>query len=145
MNLKVYEINDSVRLVHIRTDKFKKARLTVTFTVKADKEDTPKTSMLMPVSFLGTEKYNDFRSVCCRAEELYAADISDFNIMRGGYQITGLAASILNDGYISVEDREKGFSILEGCFDLISEILKSPLFRESDTETEKANRINRIK
>ncbi len=145
MNLKVYEINDAVRLVHICTDKFKKARLTVTFTVNADKEDSPKTSMLMPVAFLGTEKYADFREICCRAEELYAADISDFNIMRGGYQITGLAASILNDEYISSDDRERGFSILDGCFELLSEILKKPLFRESDTETEKINRINRIK
>ena len=145
MNLKVYEINDAVRLIHIRTEKFKKARLTVTFTVNADKNETPKTSMLMPVAFLGTEKYQDFRAVCCRAEELYAADISEFNTVRGGYQITGLAASVLNDEYVSADDREKGFSILSGCFELVSEIIKNPLFRESDTETEKINRINRIK
>ena len=145
MNLNVHEINEAVRLIHIRTDKFKKARLTVTFTVNADKDETPKTSMLMPVAFLGTEKYADFREICCRAEELYAADLSDFNIMRGGYQITGLAASILNDEYISAEDREKNFSILDGCFELLSEIIRRPLFRENDTETERSNRINRIK
>ena len=76
MNYRVYKISESVTLAHIKTDKFKKARLTVTFSSLADKDESPKTSMLMPVAFLGTEKYPEFRSVCCRADDLYAADLS---------------------------------------------------------------------
>ena len=145
LDYKVYKINDSVTLAHIKTEKFKKARLTVTFSTVADKEDSPKTSMLMPVSFLGTEKYPDFRSVCCRAEELYAADLSEMNTLCGCYQITGLCASMLNEEYITEADKENGFSVLEGVFEILSDIIKNPLMREKDTETEKANRINRIR
>jgi len=145
LNYKVYKISDSVTLAYIKTDKFKKARLTVTCSTVADKENSPKTSMLMPVSFLGTEKYPDFRSVCCRAEELYAADLSEINTLCGCYHIMGLCASMLNEEYVSAEDRASGFSVLDGVFEILADILKNPLFRESDTETEKANRINRIK
>jgi len=35
--------------------------------------------------------------------------------------------------------------VLEGVFEILSDIIKNPLMREKDTETEKANRINRIK
>ena len=145
MNYRVYKINESVTLSHIKTDKFKTARFTVTFSSLADKEESPKTSMLMPVAFLGAEKYPDFRSVCCRAEELYAADLSEINTLSGCYQITGLCASMLNEEYVSDDDKAKGFSVIEGVFEVISDILKNPLFREYDVETEKANRINRIR
>ena len=145
LNYKIYKISDSVTLSHIKTDKFKKARLTVTFFSVADKEESPKTSMLIPIAFLGSEKYPDFRSVCCRAEELYAADLSEINTLSGCYHITGLCASMLNEEYVSEDDKNNGFSVIEGVFEELSAILKNPLFREHDVETEKANRINRIR
>lgn len=145
MDCRSYKINDSLRLTHICTDRFKKARVSVSVTFTADKELSPLNSMMLPVAFLGTEKYKNFRTVCKRAEELYAADINDFNIMRGELQTVGLTALILNDAYETAEDKEIGFSVLDGTFELLSELVEKPLFRDTDVETEKLNRINRIK
>ncbi len=145
MNCKRYEIGNGLSLVYVNTDRFKKARLSLAFTVPLDAEMTPQRSLLMATGFLGTEKYTDFRSICRRAEELYAADISDFNIMRGEFQILGLTALMLGDDYITDEDRKNGFSVLSGVLELFSEIVLHPLYRETDVETEKINRINRVK
>lgn len=145
VHCKVYNISDSVTLSHIKTDKFKKARLTLTFATDSDKNISPVTSMLMSVAFMGTRKYPDFRSICCRAEELYAADLSDLNIPCGGAHIAGIAASMLNDEYAATDDRDAGLSILDGTFELISEIILRPQISEEDTQTAKANFINRIR
>ncbi len=99
----------------------------------------------MSTAFLGTEKYPDFRAICRRAEELYAADISDFNLHRGDLQILGLTARMLGDNYITDEDRQNGFSVLSGAFELMTELILHPLYRDGDVKTEKVNRINRIK
>ncbi len=114
-------------------------------TAPFDKDRAPMASLLMSTSFLGTERYRDFRSICRRAEELYAADISDFNIRRGSLQIFGLTARMLGDDYITEEDRQNGFSVLEGVFELMHELILHPLYRTEDVETEKVNRINRIR
>ena len=145
MNCKRYEIGNGLSLVHIKTDRFKSARLTLSLTMPLDRDKTPVRSMMMSTGFLGTQKYPDFRSICSRSEELYAADISDFNIMREDLQICGLTATMLGEDYMTEEDRGNGFSILSGVFELFSEIVLHPLYRESDVETEKINRTNRIK
>ncbi len=145
MNCKRYEIRNGLSLVHIKTDRFKKARLSLSLTVPFDKDRAPVISLLMGTGFLGTERYPDFKSVCRRAEELYAADVSDFNIRRGELQIVGLTARMLGDDYITDEDRKNGFSVLSGVFELISELILRPLYRDGDVDTEKANRINRIR
>ncbi|MBR2478983.1 MAG: insulinase family protein [Clostridia bacterium] len=145
MNCKRYEIGNGLSLVHIKTERFKSARLTLSLTLPLDRDKTPVRSMLMSTGFLGTERYPDFRSVCSRAEELYAVDVSDFNLMRGDLQILGLTATMLGEDYMTEEDRKNDFSILSGVFELFSEIVLRPLYRESDVETEKINRMNRIK
>lgn len=144
MNCKTYKISDKITLSHIQTDKFKKARLTATFTVPIDPEQAPVNTMLVPTAMLGTELYGSFRNFCLRAEELYSADISDVNIKLGNYQIFGVHASMLNDAYISELDKKNAFSILDGVFLLISQIFLHPLFRVADTETEKNNLVKRI-
>lgn len=144
MDYKTYKISDSVILSHIKTERFKKARLTAVLRTAITQDLSPMTSLIMPVAFLGTEKYPSFRSICCRAEELYAADLSDINMKLGNYQLTGLAASMLNENYISEHDREQGFSILSGVMEMFSELLFKALFRPENVETEKVNQINRI-
>lgn len=131
-------------LSHIKTDRFKKARLTAVLRTAITHDRSPLTSLIMPVAFLGTEKYPSFRSICCRAEDLYAADLSDINMKLGNYQLTGLAASMLNEEYMSRYDREQGFSVLSGVMEIFSELLQKALFRLENVETEKANQINRI-
>ncbi len=145
MDCKRYEIRNGLSLVHIKTERFKKARLSVSLTVPFDKDRAPIFSLLTATGFLGTESYPSFRSICRRAEELYAADISDFNIRRGELHILGLTARMLGDDYITEEDRQNGFSVLAGAFELIAELVLRPLYRDEDVETEKANRINRIR
>jgi hypothetical protein len=144
LNYKTYKISDSVTLSHIKTDRFKKARLTAVLRTAITHDRSPLTSLIMPVAFLGTEKYPIFRSICCRAEDLYAADLSDINMKLGNYQLTGLAASMLNEEYMSRYDREQGFSVLSGVMEIFSELLQKALFRLENVETEKANQINRI-
>lgn len=145
MDYRTYRINDSVTLSHIETDRFKNARLSVILTVPADAELSPLNSMLIPAAFRGTTKYRSFRDFCRRSEELYAAAVSEINGRSGDCQTIGVRASMLNDEYISSEDRKAGFSILDGVAEMTEELFFSPLYRESDLETDKKNRIDRIK
>ena len=145
MNCKTYKIGKRITLAHIKTDKFKKARLTFTFTLPIDRESTYINSMLMPIAFLGTEKYPDFRSVCLAAEELYASDMTDINLKLGNFHIIGIHASMLNDDYISEADKSNGFSVIKGVLGIISQLILHPSLRDEDVETERVNQIRRIR
>ena len=145
MDYRTYRINDSITLAHIRTDRFKNARLSVTLTVPADEELSPLNSMIIPAAFRGTRRYGSFRDFCRRSEELYAAAISDLNGRSGDCQTVGLRASMLNDGFVSSEDSAAGFSILNGVAEMMGELFFSPLYRSCDLETDKKNRIDGIR
>lgn len=145
MDYRTYRINDTVTLSHIKTDRFKNARLSVVLTVPADTELSPLNSMLIPAAFRGTERYRSFRDFCRRSEELYAAAVSDINGRSGDCQTIGIKASMLNDTYISSEDRASGFSILDGVAEMAEELFFSPLYRAEDLETDKKNRIDIIR
>ena len=144
MELNTYKIRESVLLDHIRTDRFKKARFTITFTLPADGENYTTSALFLPTAMRATEKYRDFASLCRRCDELYAADISDMNSLRSGVCLMGLRAAMLGNDYINEEDRDSGFDVLDGVMEAMSQILLHPLMRESDLETEKLNLINRI-
>ena len=140
-----YKIGERIRLTHIKTDKFKKARLTIGFILPIKQEKAYLNSMIMPVSFWGTENHKDFQSLCIHSEELYASGITDVNSKIGDCQIIGLHASMLNDEYVSEEDKASGFSIIDGVFDISADIILRPLFREADVEAERANQIQRVR
>ena len=145
MDYRTYRINDTVTLSHIKADRFKNARLSVVLTVPAEAELSPLNSMLIPAAFRGTERYRSFRDFCRRSEELYAAAVSDINGRSGDCQTVGIKASMLNDTYISSEDRASGFSILDGVAEMAEELFFSPLYRAEDLETDKKNRIDIIR
>ncbi len=144
MELNTYKIRESVLLDHIRTDRFKKARLTITFVLPADNESYAKAALFLPTAMRATEKYRDFAALCRRCDELYAADISDMNSLRSGVCLVGLRAAMLGNEYINEDDRSEGFDVLGGVMEAMSQILLHPLLREDDLETEKLNFINRI-
>ena len=138
------KVNDFLTLTHIKTDKFKKGFLKIALVTKGAPEETPTNSLILPVAFRGTAKYGDFRTLCRRAEELYAAEISDFNNRIGDDETIGLRASFLNDEYILQKDRENGVSILCGVIEVAADLLLHPLMRDGDVEIEKKNQIKRI-
>lgn len=138
------KVNDFLTLTHIKTDKFKKGFLKITLVTKGAPEETPTNSLILPVAFRGTAKYGNFRTLCRRAEELYAAEISDFNNRIGDDETIGLRASFLNDEYILQKDRENGVSILRGVIEVAADLLLHPLMRDGDVEIEKKNQIKRI-
>ena len=140
-----FKIGNRINCSCIKTDKFKKARLSVTFTLPIEKDSTYLNSMLFPVAFLGTQKYPDFRSLCIDSEELYASDLTDVNQKLGNLQIVGVHASMLNDEFISESDKSNGFSIIKGVFEIISQIILHPLLRDKDIETERSNQIKRVR
>lgn len=144
MNQTVKKINDFLTLTHIKTDKFKKGFLKITLVTAGDPEKTPTNSLIMPAAFRGTAKYKNFRALCRRAEELYAAEISDFNTRIGDDETIGIRASFLNDEYILQKDRENGVSILRGVFEVAADLLLNPAMRDGDIEIEKKNQIKRI-
>ena len=144
MKQNTVKINEFLTLDHIKTDKFKKEFLKITLVTAGAPEETPINSLIMPVAFRGTAKYENFRTLCRRAEELYAAEISDFNNRIGDDETIGLRASFLNDEYILQKDRENGVSILRGVFEVAADLLLRPLMRDEDVEIEKKNKIKRI-
>lgn len=144
MELNTYKIRESVLLDHIRTDRFKKARFTVTFTLPADNENYAKAVLFLPTAMRATQKYPSFATLCRRCDELYAADIADMNSLRSGVCLVGLRAAMLGNEYINEDDRIAGFDVLDGVMEAMSQILLCPLLRDSDLETEKLNLINRI-
>lgn len=145
MNYRTYQISDAVRLSHIRTDRFKSARLSVTLTAPTDRSLSPINSMLIPAAFRGTAKYRSFKDFCIRSEDLYAATLSDMSGRSGDCQTVGVRAQLLNDEYVSVADRAGGLSLLDGTVEMMSEIFFAPLYREKDVENDKTNRINYIR
>lgn len=140
-----YKIGERIRLTHIKTDKFKKARLTIGFILPIKIEKAYLNSLIFPVSFWGTEKHSDFQSLCIHSEELYASGITDVNSKIGDCQIIGVHASMLNDEYVSDEDKSRDFSIIDGIFDISSELILHPLFRDDDIEAERSNQIQRVR
>jgi predicted Zn-dependent peptidase len=145
MELKTYRLSGSAVLDHIRTDSFKKARLSVTLTLPADSNDLAAMSLVLPISMRATEKYGDFATLCRRCDDLYAADIGDTGAIRGKYTVLGLRAAMLCNRYVTDADRENGVDITDGVMELMSQILLHPQLLERDIENEKANQINRIK
>ena len=144
MELNTYKIRESVLLDHIRTDRFKKSRFTVTFILPADSENYSQVALFLPTAMRATEKYSSFSALCRRCDELYAADISDMNSLRSGVCLVGLRAAMLGNEYINEDDRRAGFDVLDGVMEAMSQILIHPLLKECDLETEKLNLINRI-
>lgn len=140
MKITTNKINGSVILDHICTDKFKKARFSVTFSLPADIKYYAAGALLFPVSMRGTEEFADFASLCRRCDELYAADIADTASSRGGVLFRGLRAGMLDNKYA-----EDGVDILDGTMHVMSQIILAPVMSEKDIENEKLNAINRIK
>ena len=140
-----YSIGKRIKLTHIKTDKFKKARFTFNFVLPITRERSYLNSMIVPVSFWGTEKYRDFRALCIRSEELYASGITDVNSKIGDTQIIGIHASMLNEEFISESDKASNFSVIDGVLDIISQLILHPLFRDQDIESERSNQIKRVR
>ncbi len=145
MELNTYKISESVLLDHIKTDRFKKARFSVSMTLPAETKNYAVSALLMPTSMRATDDYADFASLCRRCDELYAADIADMASLRGGYSTIGLRAHMLGNRYATEAEREAGFDILDGVMQLMSQIIEKPRFRENDIENEKINLSNRIR
>ncbi|MBE6600281.1 MAG: insulinase family protein, partial [Ruminococcaceae bacterium] len=140
MKIITYKINESVILDHISTDKFKKARFSITFSLPADIKHYAAGALLFPVSMRATEEFPDFASLCRRCDELYAVDISDTASTRGGVSFRGLRAGMLDNKYA-----EDGVDILDGAMHIMSQIILAPVMSKKDIENEKLNAKNRIK
>ena len=145
MELKTYSISKRAVLDHIYTEDFKRARFTVSLTLPASTEDFAATSLVMPISMRGTERYGDFAALSRRCDDLYAAYVGDMGSVRGGYSVLGLRSAMLCNRYMTDEDRAAGFDITDGVMELMAEIILRPRLIERDIENEKLNRINRIK
>ena len=128
MELNTYKIRESVLLDHIRTDRFKKARFTITFKIPADGENYTRAALFLPTAMRATEKYPNFSSLCRRCDELYGADIADMNSLRSGICLIGLRAVMLGNEYINEDDRRAGFDVLDGVMEAMAQILLHPLW-----------------
>jgi len=122
MNVHEIKISDSARLFAVKTEKFKKNLLTMSFFVPIS-DKTLVSDMLFPKILLrGCKKYPTNADVKRRLEELYASTISVRRSYYGDYYMTGYAAEFLSDKAVGCDNDE----IFYGVLDILSNVWLHP-------------------
>lgn len=138
----------ALRFHTIKTDKFKMSRLSFNFILPADKERSPKTSLMLATMMRGCEKYPSVVAINKRLDELYGATVTWRAISVGSRHVFRISCEMLSDRFRFPNDNE---SIVKGVCEVILEILFAPLKDEngllskSNFESERGLAIDAIK
>lgn len=144
LGLVTLPIAKGVRLHYLATDKFKTNLLTVSFIAPLARETAAANALIPNILMRGSEKYPSIAEINKRLDYLYAAELATRNSKRGGLQLFGLAADMLDSSYAP-----DGEDITAGVTELVLELLTRPItngeaFDPVFTEGEKTNLIDAI-
>jgi predicted Zn-dependent peptidase len=142
-----HQINENVRLISFKTDKFKTAilKLSMVAPMEFDAKDAAMFSLMINLLRSGTEKYPEKEDLIKRLNDLYDASCSIGGYASGDNRILEISSEMLDERFSSDE------SILEGVMGVMNEMLLRPrmdkngCFREEAMEREKKVICDKIK
>jgi predicted Zn-dependent peptidase len=142
-----HQINENVKLIAFKTDKFKTAilKLSMVAPMAFDAKDAAMFSLMINLLRSGTEKYPEKEDLIKRLNDLYDASCSIGGYASGDNRILEISSEMLDERFSSDE------SILEGVMGVMNEMLLHPrmnekgCFREEAMEREKKVICDKIK
>lgn len=133
----------------IPTTRFKTARLSVHTVIQADRELSPKMTMMFRLLTRGTEKYPAMRLINRRLDELYGTVLTVRNLHSGDSHILSFTAEVMEEAFLPAADRD--MDLLGGTLEVLSQIMLYPLldpdgvFRRDIVEQEKESLASDIR
>lgn len=142
-----HQINENVKLIAFKTDKFKTAilKLSMVAPMELDAKGTAMFSLMINLLRSGTEKYPEKEDIIKRLNDLYDASCSIGGYASGDNRILEISSEMLDERFSSEE------SILEGVMGVMNEMLLHPrmdekgCFRNEAMEREKRVICDKIK
>ncbi len=139
------EINESISLMSINTDKFKTSMLAMYLVTPPTKEATPYTLLLSGILDKGSDKFSSMSDFNHRLDELYAAAVEIKPSSAGKNNILLFSAEMLDNAFVS-----DGTDILDGVLEVMSQMLLHPIsennaFQKEIFERERSNTNDMIK
>ncbi len=144
MEQKTKEILPGIRLVAVKTNKFKTCLVGVHFLTPLSRDKAAQNALIPYLLRRGTKKHPDMVSMAAALDELYGASIDPVVRKKGETQCLGFVGSFLDDAFVPEET-----SVLEAGIRLLGEILFDPAgdegsFRGDYLESERQNLLDRI-
>ncbi len=144
---KEHLINENVKLISFKTDKFKTAtfKLSMVSPMRVDAKEAAMFSLMINVLRSGTDKYPEKEDIIKRLNDLYDASCSIGGFASGDNRILEISSEFLDDRF-SFEE-----SIVEGVMEVMNEMLSHPrydsdgYFRAEAFEREKKVICDKIK
>lgn len=140
------EIGDGISLFCAKTDKFKHAALSISYTSKLNNENAAMNALLCSVLTHSCEAYPKISDFNRKLDELYAANISGNVKKFGEAHITCIEGSVIRNRYIP-----DGENVVSEFIKLMCDVLFRPAFDKKGlffadvVENEKKNLIDEIR
>ena len=138
------QILENTYLTCLPSEKFKTGFLSAQMILPLAEETAALDALLVNVLNRGTQRYPSMEAVSARLDELYGARLEPTVRKIGESHVVGLAASCVDDRFLSGEER-----LLEPLADLMGEMLLHPAqedggFVESYVDSERNNLVDLI-
>ena len=138
------QILENTYLTCLPSEKFKTGFLSAQMILPLAEETAALDALLVNVLNRGTQRYPSMEAVSARLDELYGARLEPTVRKIGESHVVGLAASCVDDRFLSGEER-----LLEPLADLMGEMLLRPTqedggFVESYVDSERNNLVDLI-
>lgn len=139
----IYEIADGVRLINVKTDKFKTSRISFTMATPLDGNISAK-AILPYLLHRRCAAYPDFSAFKGMLEELYGAIVSASVIKLGEIMLLSINVTAIDDRFALDGDK-----VTDECVELITKLIFEPIiindsFPEDIVEEEKRLLIERL-
>lgn len=120
-----HPLGAAVTLHHLLTDRFKTARLSITFVQAADAIDSPLLTLLFGILRRGSDRYPTLAAFNRRLDELYGTTLTIRNYLYGDSHVISFTAEMPEDIFLPAWERD--LHIPEEVLALFSELLLHPL------------------
>lgn len=118
-------LSDAVTLYAIRTEKFKLARLSLTFILPADADKSPLRALFFRCALKGTEHYPTLAAISREMDRLYGTIMFTRNVLIGDSQVISLNFDMMEDVFVPASDEKT--DILGGVLSLLGDMILHPL------------------
>ncbi len=125
LNVQTLPLNRATTLCHVRTDRFKTARLTFLTARPADAKESPRATLLYGILRRGSEHYPRLALLNRRLDELYGTTLTIRNYLRGDTHIISFTAEMLERDYLLPSDAD--MDLLDGVTELLADMMLRPL------------------
>lgn len=120
-----HPLNQATTLHHIGIDRFKTARLSLTFLQPANERTSPLLTLLFGVMRRGSEGYPRLCDFNRRLDELYGTTLTIRNHLHGDCHVLSFTAEVPEDRFLPPEHRH--LELVAGVLELLAELVLHPL------------------